>query len=109
MQIQTMPVQELASRMTAGEICLLDVREPWEVATACITDALAIPMNDVPDQLDELRTACGPKDLVVMCHTGTRSGVITRFLNQAGFERVFNLEGGIQAWSQQIDPSVPIY
>ncbi|MDH3646306.1 MAG: rhodanese-like domain-containing protein [Gammaproteobacteria bacterium] len=109
MAIQNMSVQELASRLTAGNACVLDVREPWEVGTACICNALAIPMNDVPDRLDELRAASDGKDLVVMCHSGQRSGVITRFLNQAGFDRVFNLDGGIEAWSQEIDPSVPSY
>ncbi|MDH3587902.1 MAG: rhodanese-like domain-containing protein [Gammaproteobacteria bacterium] len=109
MQIRKMSVQDLASRLSADEICLLDVREPWEVATAHIDAALAIPMNDVPDHLDELRKAANGRDIVVMCHSGQRSAVITRFLNQAGFGDVFNLDGGITAWSQYIDPAVPSY
>lgn len=102
-------VKELADRLSEGSVCLLDVREPWEIETARIDGALTIPMNDVPDRLDELRSACAGKDLVVMCHSGQRSNVITGFLKQAGFEAVFNLDGGIHAWSLQVDPSVPTY
>ncbi|MBT8130662.1 MAG: sulfurtransferase [Gammaproteobacteria bacterium] len=104
-----MSVQELAQRLAASEVCLLDVREPWETATASVPGSLNIPMNDVPERLDELRSARGDKDLVVMCHSGRRSSVITRFLNQSGMDRVFNLDGGIEAWSVQIDPAVPSY
>ena len=105
-----MSVQELARRLPAGDVCLLDVREPWEVAMASVAGALNIPMNDVPDRLDDLRQACGGINLiVVMCHSGRRSCTIAGYLNQVGFTDVFNLEGGIEAWSLQIDPSVPSY
>ncbi len=104
-----MTVEELASRLPEGSVCLLDVREPWELETARIDGVLAIPMNDVPERLDELQTARDGRDLVVMCHSGARSGIIVRFLNQEGFDAVFNLVGGIDAWSKHIDPSVPVY
>lgn len=109
MKIPRMSVQELAAALPSGSICLLDVREPWEVQTARINGALTIPMNDVPDQLDKLRAASAGKNVVVMCHSGRRSRVIVGYLNQAGFEDVFNLDGGIDAWSQAVDPSVPSY
>lgn len=104
-----MTATELSAGLKDGTICLLDVREPWEVRTASVSGALTIPMNDVPDKLDNLRLTSGSKRLVVMCHSGQRSSVIVRFLNQAGFDGVFNLDGGIEAWSQTIDPSVPSY
>lgn len=109
MELGQITVQQLAARLPRDEVVLLDVREPWEVETAAVAGALCIPMNDVPDRLDELRSSCAGKDLVVMCHSGKRSAVITRFLNQSGFDGVFNLCGGITAWSNEIDPSVPTY
>ena len=109
MDIPQISVQQLSQQLAAGEVLLLDVREPWEVEIAAIEGALTIPMNDVPDRLDELRTKSAGRKLVVMCHSGKRSAVIVRFLNQSGFTAVCNLEGGITAWSVQIDASVPTY
>ena len=89
-----------------GDVTLLDVREPAELALAAVDGALHIPMRDVPARLTEL-----PHDrpLVVMCHGGGRSRRVAEFLTANGFEHVFNLRGGIDAWSQQIDPGVPRY
>lgn len=109
MDVAEISVRELAQRLPSGDVVLLDVREPWEVETAAVEGALCIPMNDVPERLDELQRKCDGKELVVMCHSGKRSAVITRFLNQSGFDAVSNLCGGIAAWSAQIDSSVPVY
>ncbi|MBT8137826.1 MAG: hypothetical protein KJO54_12485 [Gammaproteobacteria bacterium] len=109
MEISQITVQQLAARLPRDEVLLLDVREPWEIETAAVDGALCIPMNDVPERLDELRASRGNRDLVVMCHSGKRSAIITRFLNQSGLDGVFNLCGGITAWSNEIDASVPIY
>jgi rhodanese-related sulfurtransferase len=88
------------------EVVLLDVREPDELARARLPEALHIPMREVPGRMGEL-----PRDktIVVMCHVGGRSARVTQFLLANGFERVFNLRGGIDAWSQEIDQSVPRY
>jgi rhodanese-related sulfurtransferase len=85
---------------------LLDVREPDEIVTASIAGATTIPMAEVPNRLGEL-----PHDvpIVVMCHGGTRSGRVTGFLNANGFPNAVNLAGGIDDWSERIDPSVPRY
>lgn len=109
MEIRQISPTDAASGLSAGDVCLLDVREPWEVETAAVDGALTIPMNDVPDRLDEVREAMEGRQLVVMCHSGQRSSVIVRFLNQSGFDGVFNMEGGIAAWSLKVDPSVPSY
>ena len=85
---------------------LLDVREPVEVATAAVEGALHIPMREVPGRLAELNTE---KPLVVMCHSGGRSQRVAQFLLESGFSNVFNLRGGIDAWSTQIDSRVPRY
>jgi rhodanese-related sulfurtransferase len=94
------------SPLERNDILLIDVREPDELARAAIRGALHMPMREVPARLDEL-----PRDkaLVVMCHAGGRSRRVAEFLHANGFEQVFNLRGGIDAWSQEIDRSVPRY
>lgn len=89
-----------------AEIVLLDVREPEELELASIDECRHMPMMQVPSRLGEL-----PRDkaLVVMCHGGGRSRRVAEFLAANGFERVFNLRGGIDAWSREIDRSVPRY
>jgi rhodanese-related sulfurtransferase len=89
-----------------GAATLLDVREPDEIATAAVGGALEIPMREVPSRLAELDRA---KPLVVMCHSGGRSRRVAEFLAANGFENVFNLRGGIDAWSLEVDSSVPRY
>lgn len=99
--------EELKSRM-AGEQAptVVDVREGWERATASIDPSAHIPMADVPARLQEL----DPDDhIVVYCHHGVRSMNVTAWLRQQGFERVQSLRGGIDRWSKEIDPKVPLY
>ena len=85
---------------------LLDIREIEEVNICSIEGSLNIPMNTLPDNLDKL-----PKHepLVVMCHVGGRSIQVTQWLSQNGFDNVVNLDGGISAWSNVIDASMPQY
>lgn len=100
-------VEELAARRDTGEpLLVLDVREPDEIATAALDGATTIPMGEIPQRYDEL-----PRDvpIVVMCHAGGRSARVTQFLNANGFPSAVNLDGGIDAWSVRIDPSVPRY
>jgi len=87
-------------------VVLLDVREPPEVATAAVRGAVHIPMREVPARLAELET---DKPLVVMCHSGGRSQRVAQFLLGNGFSNVFNLRGGIDAWSTEIDSQIPRY
>jgi rhodanese-related sulfurtransferase len=90
----------------ARAFVLLDVREPDELETARIRWAKHVPMRDVPARITEL-----PRDgnIVVMCHGGMRSERVARYLRDNGFTSVANLAGGIDAWSREIDPSVPRY
>jgi rhodanese-related sulfurtransferase len=85
---------------------LLDVREPWEHARAHVDGARLVPLNSLPAALSALDPA---REYVVLCHHGVRSMMAARFLKQRGFERVSNLRGGIAAWSDEVDPSVPQY
>lgn len=87
---------------------LLDVREPWEYARARIEGSVLIPMREVPARLQEL-----PRDreIVAICHHGSRSQHVAMFLEGNGFdkEKLHNLVGGVDGWSRSIDPSVPLY
>jgi rhodanese-related sulfurtransferase len=97
----------LKAKMNAGEsFCLLDVREPWEIAIAAIPGALTIPMHELPARLTELDAAA---EIIVMCHAGGRSQRAADYLAAQGYLRVSNLHGGITAWSRDIDPDVPEY
>jgi adenylyltransferase/sulfurtransferase len=93
----------LASR---DDVFLLDVREPHEHAIAHIAGATLVPLRTVPQRVAEL-----PRDrtIVVYCHHGMRSRMAGEFLADQGFERVVNLEGGIDAWSLEVDPAVARY
>lgn len=93
---------------------VLDVREPWEVQTASVKEdgftLLCIPMRDVPARLAELRAAHGADHpIACLCHHGMRSQQVASYLGQNGFGEVVNLQGGIDAWSQQVDASVARY
>ena len=87
-------------------VVLLDVREPVELEMAAVQTALHMPMRDVPSRLAELDRG---SPIVVMCHTGRRSLMVAQYLVGNGFSQVFNLRGGIDAWSTEIDPQVPRY
>ena len=93
----------------AGErFVLLDVREPEEFTTASIEGTLQIPMRTVPSRLVDLEPHRGDR-IVVHCHHGGRSARVAQWLRDQGFEQVQNMAGGIDAWSQLVDPSVPRY
>ena len=96
--------------MQAQSPLLLDVREPWEFALAAIRveglRTLHIPMNEIPGRLAELDAA---QPVVCICHHGMRSAQVVAFLERQGFDAAYNLAGGIQAWSEQVDASVPRY
>jgi len=93
-------------RKAGEEHTLLDVREDEEVATASIEGALHIPMNSLPENLGQLSKN---HPLVVMCHVGGRSAQVQSWLLSNGYQNALNLEGGISAWSAEIDPRVPTY
>jgi|SRR5579859_7979594 len=85
---------------------LLDVREPWEFEKARIAGAQLMPMGEVPARFEELDRG---QDVVAICHHGGRSQQVAMFLEKAGFTRIHNLAGGVDAWSRTVDPTVPVY
>jgi rhodanese-related sulfurtransferase len=86
----------------------LDCREPSERVTACIDGTTLIPMSELGSRVGELESHRN-EAIVVHCHHGGRSMRVTNWLRQQGFVHVTNMAGGIDEWSQQIDPSVPRY
>ncbi len=105
--VPTLTVKELAARRQRGDdLILIDVREPHEWSVARIDGATLVPLRTIPQAAGTLDR---DRDLVVYCHTGVRSGRAVEYLRQLGFDRAWNLAGGIHAWSLEIDPSVPVY
>ena len=91
-----------------ADLLLLDCRERDEYETASIHRAVLLPMSEIADRLDELESH-RDRPIVVYCHVGGRSLRVTRWLREQGFTQVQNLSGGIDQWSQEIDPTVPRY
>jgi len=87
-------------------ILLVDVREPFEVDIARIPGAVLIPLGDLEQRFDEIDRE---RDVVVHCRSGKRSAFAVEFLMGRGFPRARNLRGGILAWTDEVDPSVPQY
>lgn len=110
-----MPVPELSptefverwpNHADGSTVVLLDVREPVELEMAAVPSAVHVPMREIPARLAELDRDA---PIVVMCHSGFRSYRVAEYLLGNGFSQVFNLRGGIDAWSTEINPQVPRY
>ena len=112
--MQQVPVSQLQALIDSlgpqARPVLLDVREAWEVQTASMSvpgaTTVHIPMNEVPQRLAELDAQ---QPLLSLCHHGMRSQQVAMFLDRQGFTQVFNVTGGIDAWSREVDPAVPRY
>lgn len=104
----------VAARLAAGDrLVLLDVREPYELELARIAgDVVNVPLSELvahreaalPAVLADRRA-----EIVVLCHHGVRSAQVTSWLRQLGYLRAYNLEGGIDAWAREVEPSVGFY
>jgi rhodanese-related sulfurtransferase len=96
-----------ASLLAERKARLIDVREPWEFETAHIEGSELMPMGDVSARAHQ---ELDPDErLVVLCHRGMRSMNVTVWLRNQGFEQAQSLRGGIDAWSAEVDPTVPRY
>ncbi|MBV8809498.1 MAG: molybdenum cofactor biosynthesis protein MoeB, partial [Acidobacteriaceae bacterium] len=99
--------REVKAKLDRGDdFVLIDVREPYEYQIARIPGSVLIPLGDLPKHLNELNHEA---DIVAHCKSGARSQKAVDLLKQNGFKHVRNLTGGILAWSDQVDPSVPKY
>ncbi len=104
-EISVTDVAQLRSSGTA--FTLLDVREPWEIATASIDNTLPIPMGDLPARAN---TDLDPDaHIVVLCHHGVRSMSVAAWLRREGFDQAQSMAGGIDQWTREVDPKVPLY
>ena len=98
---------ELKARLSSPDVpVMLDVREPWELQTASIENSTHIPMRELSARMAELDP---DMEIVVICHHGSRSLQVAHFLERSGFDRVYNLTGGVDAWARTVDPSMPVY
>ena len=101
------PKEFLDRRAGGAAMTLLDVRENWETALAPVpSDVVHIPMGQIQDRVSELDSS---RETVVICRSGGRSLQVAHFLAEHGFGSVYNLSGGILAWSRDIDPRIPQY
>jgi adenylyltransferase/sulfurtransferase len=97
---------ELAERVKTNHLKLLDVREPHELEISALPEATNIPLGQLAARLSELDSA---DEMVVFCKGGTRSARALELLASAGFKKVKNLKGGINAWAREVDKSLPVY
>ena len=105
--MQTIPVKELKKRIDAGEKpVLLDVREPWEFSICKIEGSINISMSNTEKLINELNT---DDEIIAICHHGMRSFQVCNYLEENGFDRVSNLDGGIDAWAKTIDQDMEQY
>ena len=100
----------ISSKSASGNTVVLDVREPYEVQTACVTangfELVTLPMGSIVEKLSELDK---DRPIACLCHHGSRSMQVAAYLSSQGFTHLANIEGGIHAWSSQVDPNVPTY
>ena len=99
--------KELKTSLDKGDkLVLVDVREEWEYSLAKLDGSILIPLGTLPQSLAQLTR---DSEIIAICHHGMRSADATNFLLQQGFTNVRNLVGGIDAWSTQVDGTVPRY
>jgi sulfur-carrier protein adenylyltransferase/sulfurtransferase len=101
-QVDATTAKELLDRGAA----LLDVREPFEIQICSIPGSMLVPMREVPQRAAEIPT---DRPVLVLCHHGMRSQRVTQWLRQQGYPKAINIAGGIDAWSEQVDPTIARY
>jgi adenylyltransferase/sulfurtransferase len=101
--------RELLQQIENGHaVRLVDVRQPWENQLARLPGSLLIPLNELPQRAAEVPTEPATP-VVVYCHHGVRSLSAVAYLSRLGYQNVRSLAGGIDAWSCEVDPTVPRY
>jgi len=106
--MQQMTVRDLKTRLdqTGTKPVILDVREDWETKLCALPGSTLIPMGQVPARSAELDPE---REIVVVCHHGIRSLHVAKFLANQGFKRLYNLQGGVDAWAREIEPTMHKY
>lgn len=104
--MRNLSTAELKTLLDDHSVVLLDVRQAEELEIAQLPGAQHIPLNELPSRINELNPE---QAIVVLCHHGVRSEMAGRLLERNGFASVAHLTGGIDAWSEQIDPTLARY
>ncbi len=105
-QITPRQLQGWLADASRAKPLVLDVREPWEHQICRLPGSVLMPMRTVPARLAELDPSA---DTVLVCHHGVRSFQVAVFLERAGFARLHNLDGGVDAWAKTVEASMPVY
>ena len=105
-QLSAPDLRQMLDQSGDAKPALIDVRQAWEFNLAKIDGATLIPMNDVPSRIQEIDET---HPTVIICHHGMRSLQVVAYLERMGFDNLHNLDGGIDAWSRQVDATVPRY
>jgi len=100
--------KQLQQYLTETDIAplLLDVRENWEFEYCHIANSVLIPMGKLPDKLNELDRQ---KEIIIICHHGIRSRQMGYYMEQMGFEHIINLDGGVERWAEDVEPTMKRY
>jgi rhodanese-related sulfurtransferase len=106
--MRQLSVRALHARLAAGgePPVILDVREGWELKICALPGSTHLPMGQVAARLDELDPQ---RETVVVCHHGVRSLRVVQFLESRGFSKLYNLQGGLDAWAREVDPAMHTY
>ena len=104
-RVHDLTPQDVSKGMAEGRYMLVDVREPHEYQI-CNLQGTLIPLGELSRRVNELDSS---REIVAHCRSGKRSAEAVEFLRKAGFRKIWNLKGGILAWSDEVDPSVPKY
>ncbi len=108
--IEEISAPDFAQRLTDGELQLVDVREPEEVAIAHLPSFIYLPLSQYSEWSEQIFEHLDPSlETIVMCHHGMRSAQMCQWLQRQGFERTKNLSGGIDAYARLVDNSIPRY
>ena len=105
-QLSATQLREWLDDPARAKPLLLDVREPWELDVCRIAGVRSMPMRGIPARCLELKPEA---EIVVICHHGARSHQVCMFLEHQGFSKLYNLYGGMAAWSRDVDPATPTY
>lgn len=107
-RMQPISPTELAARLgdAPESLCIVDVREPWEREICRIEGSLGVPLGELPHALQRLDRT---RPTVLVCHHGVRSAMAARHLIAEGFAEVYNLEGGVAAWADEVEPGMARY
>lgn len=101
--------RQAKERLEESRAVLIDVREPSEFALARIEGAELVPMGWVGARMQHLEALSDERELLIVCHHGVRSLQVVAWLREGGIENCFSIAGGIDHWSEEIDPAVPRY